>query len=339
MRSSSSRLLRVVWLSAVGWCWLIPAALLRADAASEPAVTDPDFQLQGEYQGTLNLDDRPDTPAGVQVVAEGDGMFAAILYAGGLPGAGWKPGSNPLRAEGKTADGRTSIHGEKWDATLVDGKLTLAAADGKAMGTLSKLERRSPTLGQKPPPGAVVLFDGGDAKQWIGGRMGADHTLAAGAVSKQAFGDFLLHLEFCLPFSPRARGQQRANSGVYLQNRYEVQVLDSFGLAGEDNECGAIYRFRAPDVNMCFPPLAWQTYDVDFTASRFDADRNKIQNARVTIKHNGVVIHDKVALEGPTPTGLAKEYPGTGPLQLQWHMATVTYRNIWVVEKTAAKKD
>ncbi len=163
------------------------------------------------------------------------------------------------------------------------------------MGTLSKVDRQSPTLGQKPPPGAVVLFDGTNVEQWIGGRLAADHSLAAGTVSKQSFGDFSLHLEFRLPFSPTARGQQRGNSGVYLQNRYEIQVLDSFGLEGASNECGAVYRFRAPDVNMCFPPLAWQTYDIDFIAvcpvRRPSGTRPA--SARVTVKHNGVMIHDK----------------------------------------------
>ncbi len=183
-----------------------------------------------------------------------------------------------------------------------------------------------------------MLFDGTSAERWIGGRMTADHRLSAGTVSKQSFGDFSLHLEFCLPFSPKARGQDRGNSGVYLQNRYEVQVLDSFGLAGENNECGAIYRYRPPDVNMCFPPGAWQTYDIDFTAARFDENHQKIQDAVVSIKQNGVTIHDRVELEGVSPGGLAKEFPGSGPLLLQYHLAAVTYRNIWVVDRGEKKE-
>ena len=100
-----------------------------------------------------------------------------------------------------------------------------------------------------------------------------------GTELKQAYRDYTLHVEFRLPYMPHARGQGRSNSGVYLQSRYEVQILDSFGLAGENNECSGLYKFRKPDANLCFPPLAWQTYDIVFSAPRFSADGTKIQNA------------------------------------------------------------
>ena len=170
------------------------------------------------------------------------------------------------------------------------------------------------------------------ASAWNGGHMDERNLLAAGIKSKQSFGDFTLHVEFLLPFKPAARGQGRGNSGVYLQDRYEVQVLDSFGLKGLNNECGGIYTKAAPSVNMCFPPLTWQTYDIDFTAARFDADGKKTKNAIATVKHNGVLIHDQFEITGPTGGG-APEKPTPGPIQLQGHGNPVFYRNIWIVEK------
>jgi hypothetical protein len=162
--------------------------------------------------------------------------------------------------------------------------------------------------------------------------MTEDGLLAAGCVSKQQFKDFRLHLEFQTPFMPDARGQARGNSGVYLQNRYELQVLDSFGLMGKDNECGAFYTLRGPAENMCLPPLQWQTYDIDFKAARFDDTGKKTEKAVATVKHNGVTIFDKLELRGSTPGG-QPEADAPGPIQLQDHGNPVRYRNIWVVER------
>ncbi|HTU25003.1 MAG TPA: DUF1080 domain-containing protein [Pirellulales bacterium] len=329
-RVPASALLRAV---AILMLLAVPVAVARAASELEKARTNPDYHVQGEYQGSLSLAGQPEAPAGAQVVAEGKGEFAAVLFQGGLPGDGWKSTAGRIRGSGKTTGGGTELHFERASAVLADGKLTFADPAGKPIGTLVRVERQSPTLGQSPPKDALVLFDGSSVDAWIGGRLGDDHTLAAGTVSKQEFRDFFLHLEFCLPFSPRARGQQRGNSGVYLQNRYELQVLDSFGLDGAINECGALYNQRAPLVNMCFPPLTWQTYDVTFTAARFDGAKDKLASARVTVKHNGTLIHDDVEITGPTGGALGSEYPGLGPLQLQWHFSTVTYRNIWIVEK------
>ena len=113
---------------------------------------------------------------------------------------------------------------------------------------------------------------------------------------------------------------------------YETQMLDSFGLEGKDNECGGIYKVAPPKVNMCLPPLAWQTYDVDFTAPRFEGGK-KVKNARVTVRHNGVVVHDDVEITTLTPGGTLKEERPAGPLHLQNHDNPVRYRNIWVLPK------
>jgi hypothetical protein len=154
-----------------------------------------------------------------------------------------------------------------------------------------------------------------------------------GATTVETVQDHTLHLEFLLPYMPKSRGQGRGNSGLYLHGRYECQILDSFGLEGENNECGGIYTIARPRVNMCLPPLQWQTYDVDFTAPKFDDSGKKIKNAVVTIVQNGVTIHDKLELPNETPGGVAKEGPKPGPIFLQDHGNPVRFQNIWVVKK------
>jgi len=154
--------------------------------------------------------------------------------------------------------------------------------------------------------------------------------------SRKTFADHQIHLEFRTPFLPEKRGQGRGNSGVYLQGRYEVQVLDSYGLEGRDNECGGIYKVAAPQVNRCAPPLQWQTYDITFYAPRFDTNGRKIKNAHMTVIHNGRPIHENLELPGPTGGALTSgEPPEPGPLFLQDHGNTVQYRNIWIIDLTA----
>lgn len=285
-----------------------------------PAEAGPDFIDQGEYVGAWG---------GAQVIALGESRFHAVLYKGGLPGAGWDK-SAKIQLDGKRdgdAVAFASSSGAK--GTINHGTLALTLANGDAL-SFRKSERVSPTLGAKPPAGAVVLFDGSNAARWAGGHVDARSLLQAGIKSKDKFANCTLHLEFLLPFKPTARGQERANSGVYLQDRYEVQVLDSFGLNGEDNECGGIYSVAKPLVNMCLPPLQWQTYDIEFKAAQFDDTGRKVKNAIITVKHNGVVVQDKTSLPGPTGGG-APERPTGGPIQLQGHGNPVFFRNIWVV--------
>jgi hypothetical protein len=215
----------------------------------------------------------------------------------------------------------------------VSGEATIEGPGGKFL--LKKVERESSTLGAKPPGGAVVLFDGSSCEAFVGGHFDDlnRHLLASGSKTQRSdFQDFTLHVEFLLPFKPLGRGQDRANSGVYIQDRYEVQVLDSFGLKGVSNECGGIYSKTAPAVNMCFPPLRWQTYDIDFSAAKYDAAGAKTKNAVVTVRHNGVLIHERVEIAGPTGGG-KKEEPTGGAIQLQGHGNPVYYRNIWMVPK------
>ena len=226
---------------------------------------------------------------------------------------------------------RGEVDDKSWVAVVKDGTITVKNNDGEVVGRLKRVVRKSKTLGAKPPQDATVLFDGSTADGFDNGKIVQENLLLADCSSKLKLQDHVLHLEFRTPFKPYARGQGRGNSGMYVQSRYEVQVLDSFGLDGKNNECGGIYSISEPAVNMCYPPLQWQTYDYEFTAARYK-DGDKVKNARVTIRHNGVVIHEDLELPNHTP-GRQAEGPEAAPLYLQGHGNPVVYRNIWVVEK------
>ena len=304
-------------------------------AFTDPAQADDAFPYQGEYAGEIEHEGEM-RKFGVQVIALGDGTFDAVAYPGGLPGAGWNP-PQKIRGKGKREGTVVKIEGVDWGGTtrrgeIRDGALIVLDDAGKSAATFQKQERTSPTLGQKPPPGAKVIFDGTSVDGVTGGRMSEDGLLMEGVTSKEAFGDGLWHIEFRLPYQPKDRGQGRGNSGAYIQGCYEVQMLDSFGLEGKDNECGGIYSAAAPSVNMCLPPLAWQTYDSEFTAATYE-DGQKVKPARMTVRHNGVVVHNDVEVKKGTPGGTQGEGKPFGPLHLQNHGNPVRYRNIWVLPK------
>ena len=304
------------------------AFLATLHAAELPTYLTPveggaDYVDQGEYKNDWG---------GSQVIALGNGEFRMVTYPGGLPGAGWSQESKTENT-GKRDGAKIVFTGDNsYRAELANGKITINTASGGPY-TMEKIERTSPTMGAKPPTGAVVLLDGRNADEWEGGHLDDRKLLAAGCKSKKAFTDFTAHVEFLLPFKPLGRGQDRGNSGVYVQDRYEIQVLDSFGLKGENNECGGIYTLAKPLVNMCFPPLVWQTYDIDFTAAAYDAAGTKTRNARLTLRHNGVLIHENLELKSNTPGNGRKEDATAGPFFLQGHGNPVFYRNIWVIPK------
>jgi hypothetical protein len=308
-----------------------PEAFTEADKAG------PDFAVQGEYAGDAGKD-----KFGAQVIARGDGKFEIFFLKGGLPGDGWDAKTR-LHADAKTADGKTTFAGSDWKGDIAGSKLTGKTKEGEEVN-LKHVVRESKTQGEKPPKDALVLFDGKNLDHWVyrANKKPAEWTLIDGGavqvkggdvVSKEPLGSFTAHAEFRLPFMPTKTGQERANSGFYLQDRWEVQILDSFGLTGEDNECGGIYSQVKPSVNMCYPPLSWQTYDVEFTAAKYDGAK-KTDDAVATIKHNGVLIQDHVKLsKGATDPSAPPESADPQPIRLQDHGNPMQFRNIWVVEK------
>ena len=318
----------------LGITFLLLAACASPGFAQQPALdskqADADFAYQGEFTGAIPSNG-DELKIGVQVIALGEGKFHAVGYIGGLPGDGWD-GSDRREADGELSGGIVSFKVGDGAAEIRDGVLTIRDPGGNSLGELKKTVRKSPTEGEKPPAGAIVLFGGKTADNFIGGKLDGD-LLVQGVTSKQKFQSYKMHLEFLLSYMPTARGQGRANSGCYAQSRYEVQILDSFGLTGEHNECGGIYTVKKPDVNMCFPPLSWQTYDIDVTAAKFDDAGKKIADAKMTVKHNGVPIHTDVAVPKSTTASPLGEGKEPGPLYLQDHGNPVRFRNIWIVEK------
>lgn len=192
------------------------------------------------------------------------------------------------------------------------------------------------------PAGALRLFKDKDTAAWVQRNGGApcQWTLVDGAlevkpgtgdiITKQNFGDFLLHVEFMTPNMPNARGQARGNSGVYLHGRYEIQILDSYNLPPTKVDCGAIYEQTAPKTNAAKPPLKWQTYDITFHAPRFDASGTLTAKPRVTVIWNGRKVHDNVEILAPTRAGMEAPMPPVGPIMLQDHGNTVRFRNVWI---------
>jgi hypothetical protein len=310
----------------------------RAYAEPGPAVTradqaDADFALLGEFVGKVQGGRSKAQPLALQIRAEGDGVFAAAQYTGALPGQrGHRP--EPVWLTGKRTDDFLVLSGGAWVVLGHPDHCLLIDPSGKLVGRLQRVRRQSPTLGAPPPKNAYVLFDGSTGDQFDNAQLTEEGLLMEGADLRPLFQDFNLHVEFRLPYMPAASGQGRANSGLYLLSRYEVQVLDSFAMEPVSNGCGGLYKFRAPDVNMCFAPLVWQTYDIVFTAPRWASDGTKLSNARITVWLNGVKIHNDVELENKTGGGKPEEVTLL-PIRFQDHGNPVRFRNIWLIDRGA----
>ncbi|HBE70742.1 MAG TPA: DUF1080 domain-containing protein [Planctomycetaceae bacterium] len=291
------------------------------EAKGTPVWTDAE-QAAAEFDGYSCMGEYTRESDAMQIVPA-EGKFYASIYRGGLPSAGW--------------DGDHIKHA--W----IDRDRIASHLDG-----WTKVDRSSSLTFQAPPPNAVVLFAGEKRGHWKFGEV-VDGLLQAGARTKKSFGSFKLHVEFLTPLKPTLPLSHpgRGNSGVFAVGAYEVQVMDTFGLdpspaAWQSTPilkkpytwCGSIYGIRPPTINVCLPPLAWQTLDIEFTAAEFSGDM-KTKDAVMTVYHNGVLVQDRVKLPSGTgggPSGPRAEV-ASGPILIQKHGNAVQYRNIWIVPK------
>ncbi|MBI4556184.1 MAG: DUF1080 domain-containing protein [Candidatus Hydrogenedentes bacterium] len=300
---------------------------------------EPVDQVMGNWEGKFTSGGWESKTLSAKIVAEGKDSYRALIEIG-------TTSSDLMTTEvmgiGQKKNGAfCGIAKELPGAPTIIAEALLSKMAGKIVGPdqtinfeMGRVEKKSPTLGAPAPQGAVALLEGNNLEPWkiIPGNI-VDGVLHIGGntfITKQEVGDHKLHVEFRTPFMPNERGQARGNSGVYVQGRYEVQVLDSFGLPAADNECGGIYKKAVPKVNACLPPMEWQTYDITFYAPKFNDSGKKTKDAEITVEQNGIVIHDHVKLDGVTPGGVSDTEGKTGPLLLQNHGNPVQYRNLWI---------
>jgi hypothetical protein len=283
-----------------------------ASTSPGPVWTDPDLAA-AENPLSLQVGEYLAAEEAMQVTLLKDGRFLAATYQGGLPGAGW-------------------------DGSAIRSEVLTAEALAPRLNSFTRTERTSPTLGAEAPPDAVLKFPD-DFTAVTNGIM------MVGGRTKKDLASFRMHLEFMVPLKPgiNPSNQDRGNSGIYIFNNYELQVIDSFALdlnttnnAVEAESlntqwCGALYKLKAPAVHMAYPPLCWQTFDIEFRAPVFENAR-RIRNARITIYHNGVCIHDDVELESGTGQGAKRKQLAAGPVFFQHHGNPVLFRNIWATE-------
>ena len=320
--------------------WTVTALLL---VSCTIAIAEEDDRIMGNYLGEFTSDGWADRYIRAQVVAESKTAHRVVLFIGKTDTA-----VNRLEVKGRSRDGK-AVFKDTLDLSAFGGAFKFAATieNERLTGTLQgrgedvdfELKRvflEPPTRGMVPPEGAVSLFDGTNITNWERTPLhwcltgdSAMEVCSSNFKTLAEYGSGLYHIEFRTPFMPTERGQGRGNSGVYLLGRYEVQVLDSFGVEPADNLCGGIYSFATPIADAVLPPLQWQTYDITFTAPTFDENGNKRTNARIHALHNGIVIHDNVELDSGTPGGVSDKEASQGPLLLQDHHNRVRFRNIW----------
>jgi len=199
-----------------------------------------------------------------------------------------------------------------------------------------------------PPSDAIVLFDGKDLSQWVNGDNweiadGVASTKKTSIHTKQSFGDCQIHVEWASPDVVKGSGQGRGNSGVYIQGRYEIQVLDSHdNPTYPDGSAGSLYKQSPPLVNVSRKPGEWQSFDIVFKAPRFNDDKTLKTPGYVTVLHNGVLVQNHTEIAGQTAWDRAPKYtahPLKQPLHLQNHGNPVKFRNIWIRELPMSDDD
>lgn len=323
------------------FCTAVAQAAAGAQQPAAPALEE--ATVQGLYEGVLTQDGNAEKIE-ARLVACGKGTYKLFIRQP------LEVKQQRIKAEldGKAEGDSISFSGKTpagaWAAVYRQGVLsgagTLEGSSSQGKFELRRVVRNSPTLGAKPPEGAIILLDGknfdamtkgrlrdGSEQQWKVGADGGVLIPKGGMRTKAQFaGSFKLHVEFKCPLRPEARDQGRGNSGVYLPNGDEIQVLDSFGMTTyKGGGCGGLYAYKDPDAFDQFslasaPPLQWQTFDIEYHVQQKDG--KPIGKPRVTVWHNGIKIHDNVELNHPARVG---------GIFFQDHGNPVEYRNIWLL--------
>ena len=308
--------------------------LAGAAMAAAPAVED----VQGLYEGT-RTDSSGSHKFEARVVALGKGAYKALIREAGAAGAAVTKVELAGKAEGEAVTFTGKSDAGDWSASYANGGIAgTCGKDGKIK--MKRVVRVSATMGAKPPAGAVVLIDGknfnevvakpdkdGKPQEWKVADDGGVMVAKGGINSKRSFdGSFKMHVEFKNPLMPEAQGQGRGNSGCFMPNGDEVQVLDSFGMTTyKGGGCGGIYKYKDPDAFDEFslasaPPGQWQTYDIEYAVETQDS--KPAGKPVITVFHNGIKIHDKFQLHADAKGGT---------FQFQDHGNPVQYRNMWVL--------
>ena len=315
--------------------WFLVACVGLAGVAV--AAPPPEEIVQGLYEGACK-DAGGEHKLEARVAACGDGAYDVFIRQPLSDGKVTK-----IKLAGKTEGDAVRFTGKagdvEWAAAYAGGAIKGTCGPGCTL-EMKRVVRESPTLGAKPPAGAIVLVDGknfgevvkkplkdGTEQPWKFVEGGGIEMPKGGLSSKRQFdGSFRLHVEFKNPFMPKGRGQGRGNSGVFLPNGSEIQVLDSFGMTTyTGGGCGGLYKYKDPDAFDEFslaslPPLQWQTYDIEYRVQKKGG--KPAGKPRVTVLHNGIKIHDNAELANDARPG---------GFSFQDHGNPVEYRNIWVL--------